>query len=136
MQALRRIFANPLSATAFIIGVSTVVGGVYLLSPLLVISTVINGASPLVNVLGTGLGIWAFGLYFLASGIFLLLGLARNNVKFVRGGLLASILGRFYSILAYFIIIGPLPLTWLANLTVACISIVVWLALRDKNAAY
>lgn len=129
-RLLRIRWHSPLTIVELIIAISTIVGGVYVLSPLLDISTYLHSASPLVATLGSDIGILLFGLIFLISGILMLVGVIVGNYRLRSIGLFTNFMSRLYVILATFIIQGFLPLTWVSNFTIGVIAIVCYLVVR------
>lgn len=121
---------SPLTIVEVVIGIVTIVAGVYILSPALVYSTTMNGASPLVATLGSQLGISLFGGFFLLSGLVMLYGIFKRNYRIRSAGLFMNILARTYGLIGYFLVTGILPLTWLSSLTILIIAVICWVVVR------
>jgi hypothetical protein len=114
----------------WIISLTSIVGGLYVMSPLLTLSTANYGAGALAQTIANPTGIFIFGFLFFASGALLAVGLIWDKKTLRAYGLFANILLRTYSLIGTWLTVGFLPLTWLSNLAVLLIAIVVYLAVR------
>jgi len=126
---------SPIKVIKWIISLTSMVGGLYVMSPLLTLSTVKYGAGALAQTIANPTGIFIFGFLFFASGALLAVGLIWDKKTLRAYGLLANILLRIYSLIGTWLTVGFLPLSWLSNLAVILIAIVVYLAVRweQKN---
>ena len=118
---------NPLTIVEFIIAVASIIGGVYVASPLIIYSSLVNGATPLVAALAHPVALVAFGVLLALSGIIVIAGIFMHRYRWRANGLFLNILLRIYGIIVTFLIQGLLPLTWLATLTVTIIALVCYL---------
>jgi hypothetical protein len=114
----------------WIISLTSIVGGLYVMSPLLTLSTANYGAGALAQTIANPTGIFIFGFLFFASGALLAAGLIWDKKTWRAYGLFANILLRIYSLIGTWLTVGFLPLSWLSNLAVILIAIVVYLAVR------
>jgi hypothetical protein len=121
---------SPLKVIKWIIAVTSIVGGLYVMSPLLTYSTAAFGAGALAQTIVNPVGIFIFGLLFFASGALLVVGLIWDKKTLRAYGLFANIVLRIYSLFGTWLTIGFLPLSWLSNLAIILIAIVVYLAVR------
>lgn len=119
---------SPLSLIEIIIGVTAIVGGLYIFSPFLQISVAMNGASPLIATLGSKIPVLIFGFFYLLSGLLILLGVIKGRNGSLRAGLLLHIFARFYVFLVTMLVTGILPLSWLSGVVVMAITVVCWLS--------
>jgi hypothetical protein len=124
---------SPLKVIKWIIAIVSIVGGLYVMSPLLNYSTAAFGAGALAQTIANPIGIFTFGLLFTASGALLVAGLIWNKKTWRAYGLLANIALRIYSLIGTWLTVGFLPLSWLSNLAVILIAIVVYLAVRWEH---
>lgn len=121
---------SPLTIIELIIAVGAVVGGLYVLSPLLAYSTAINGATPVISALGHPLAVGAYGAcYFLGGGISII-GIFSRRVGFRSVGIFVSMMARTYGLFVTFLIQGFLPLTWWSSAIVLAVSVVIYIWLR------
>jgi hypothetical protein len=121
---------SPLKVIKWIISIVSIVGGLYVMSPLLVYSTATFGAGALSQTIANPVGIFTFGLLFFASGALLAVGLIWDKKTLRAYGLFANILLRIYSLIGTWLTVGFLPLSWLSNFALIMIAIVVYLAVR------
>jgi hypothetical protein len=121
---------NPLTIVEMIIGITSVVGGLYVLSPLLVYSTAINGAGPIVALIAHPIGIMIFGLIIVISGLMMVIGVWKRKYKIRSWGLFVNILARTYALIGGFLISGFLPLTWMSSFVVLLITILCYIVVR------
>lgn len=133
MKPLRRtkeVVRNPLTVIELVLAISTIVGGLYVLSPFLVVSIIQNGASPLILALGSQVGVTLFGGIFLASGLASVWGIYTRQYRTRSVAMFIQFLCRFYAIIVGWLVSGLLPLTWLSPLTIAIICVILWLWLK------
>lgn len=121
---------SPIKVIKWIISITSIVGGLYVMSPLLTYSSATFGAGALAQTIANPVGIFIFGFLFFASGALLAAGLIWDKKSWRAYGLFANILLRVYSLIGTWLTIGFLPLTWLSNLAIVLIAIVVYLAVR------
>lgn len=121
---------SPLTVIEFVIGVTSIIGGLYVISPLLTVSTIVNGASPLVQTIGSQIGIGVFGTLFIISGCLMTLGIIRRNYRVRSIGAFLNMLLRIYALLANFLIQGFLPLTWMSSFVVLITVLVCWIVVK------
>jgi len=121
---------SPLKVIKWIIAIVSIVGGLYVMSPLLQYSTAQFGAGGLAQTIANPTGIAIYGILFFASGALLMAGLIWDKKSWRAYGLLANIMLRIYSLIGTWLTVGFLPLSWLSNLAVILISIVVYFAVR------
>lgn len=127
---LRWLGRSPLTIVELIVGIATVISGVYVLTPLIDYSTYLHGATPLVATLGSALGIHIFGAFYLLSGLLIIYGIFKRNYRARSVGLFMNILGRTYILLAGFLIQGFLPFTWLNPFVMILIVTICWLVVK------
>jgi hypothetical protein len=121
---------TPLRVIEWIISISSIISGLYVMSPLLSYSTATFGAGALAQTIAQPTGIFIFGLLFFASGALVVVGLIRSKKQWRAYGLFGIITCRFYALLGTWLTIGFLPLSWLSGSVVLLIAIVVYLAIR------
>lgn len=121
---------SPLKVIKWIIAIVSIIGGLYVMSPLLTYSSATFGAGALAQTIANPTGIFIFGFLFSASGALLAAGLVWDKKSWRAYGLFANILLRIYSLIGTWLTIGFLPLTWLSNFALILIAIVVYLAVR------
>jgi len=125
---------TPLRIIKWFIAIQTILGGLYILSPLLGDILLASDSSVIAKTIVHPVGIAAVGIIFLVSGLILAVGLIRNKKSLVATGLFANILVRIYGLIGGWIINGFLPPSWLAGLTLLFICIVLYLfTKRDQK---
>lgn len=121
---------NPLTIVEIAIGIFSMVGGLYVVSPLLSYSVAINGASPIIALLSHPFAIIGYGLLFIISGALIIAGVIKRRYTLRSWGLFLNILLRIYSLIGTFLLQGFLPLTWLNSFLVLIIALICWVAVR------
>jgi hypothetical protein len=121
---------SPIKVIKWIIAITSIIGGLYVMSPLLTYSTATFGAGGLAQTIANPTGILVYGFLFFASGALLAAGLIWDKKSWRAYGLFANILCRTYTVIGTWLTVGFLPLTWLSNFAVLMIAIVVYLAVR------
>jgi len=124
---------SPLKIIKWIIALTSIAGGLYVMSPLLQYSTAAFGAGALAQTIANPVGILIFGFLFFASGALLVAGLVWDKKSWRAYGLLANIFCRTYALIGTWLTIGFLPLSWLSNFAIVLIAIVVYLAVRWEH---
>ncbi len=135
LRFVSKIIYNPIKSIQWIIAVQTIVGGIYLVSPL--VEYVSNNVAPsaLVQIISSSTGIAIVGIIFLLSGTILTIGLLKDKPQWRATGLFVSAGVRLYGLWAVWLINGFLPLTWLGNFTIMLITIVLYFVTKweQKN---
>lgn len=121
---------TPLKIIEWIISIVTIIGGLYVVSPLLSYSTANFGAGAIAQTIAHPIGILIFGVIFLVSGLLLAYGLLKDIPKVRSFALMMMIACRTYSLIGTWITIGFLPLTYLSNVALIFIAVVVYLVIR------
>lgn len=121
---------NPLTIVELIIGIFSMVGGLYVISPIMQYSVAVNGATPTILLLSHPIAIAIYGAIFIISGLLIVLGVWKRKYQLRSWGLFSNILVRMYGLTGTFIIQGFLPLTWLSTLVVILIAVVCYVTVR------
>lgn len=127
---VRFLGRSPLTIVELIIAIGAIVGGLYVMSPILAYSTAVNGASPLIQILGHPVAILIYGGMYVASGATSVYGILSRNTALRSIGLFCQTLCRTYGLIGTFLIQGFLPFTWWSSSIVIFISIIVYIWLR------
>lgn len=122
----------PLRWIEWVLSVFGLVGGVYLLSPLLDLSATLHGASPLVSALASSLGIYGLGLAIIVSSVLMIVGAVKNKDSIVSTGLFWTAMWRLYIFLVTMIAVGPLPISWMSNFMLLLICIILYVHHKVK----
>jgi hypothetical protein len=117
---------NPVATIEAVIGIATIIAGLYVLSPLLDISVADNGPTPFVKALASGVGLVLFGVAYTASGFMMLLGLFKKDMRLRTSGLFLNGLTRMYVTIVTLLVQGPLPLSWISNFLVGLVVFILW----------
>jgi hypothetical protein len=123
---------TPLRIIEWILSALAIIGGAYVMSPLLTYSTAAFGAGAIAQTIAHPIGIFVFGFLLFASGVTLAIGLVNNNKKWRSAALLLQIICRIYALLGTWITIGLLPLTWLSGAGLLAIAIVIYFVVRRE----
>lgn len=121
---------SPLTIVELIIAIGAIVGGLYVMSPALVYSTAVNGASPLIQILAHHVAILIYGATYVTAGALSVYGIIIRNTALRSIGLFWQTLSRAYGLIGTFLVQGLLPFTWWSSAIVIFISIVVYIWLR------
>lgn len=128
---------TPLKIVEWILSSLAMIGGLYVMSPLLNYSTVMNGAGALAQTIAHPVGIFIYGLIFFVSGAILAVGLVRNKKQLRVIGLVSTTICRIYSLIGTWLTIGFLPSTWLNSLGIILVSVVIYFVIKweQKNGS-
>jgi uncharacterized membrane protein YfcA len=127
----RRLSRNtPLKIVEYIIAITTVVGGLFLLSPLVTIPLPGVGDPEIVKQILSRPGIIGLGIVAVIAGAAHGIGLFREKFTLRSFGLFVNVLVRIYAILAGWLINGDIPLPFSPDVVLLFIVIVLWLTLR------
>ena len=127
---VRFLGRSPLTIVELIIAIGAIVGGLYVMSPFLTYSTAVNGASPIVHVLGHPVALMVYGAIFVLSGVASIYGIITRRTNFRSSGLFWNMMARTYGLFGTFMVQGLLPFTWWSSAVVLAISVVVYIWLR------
>lgn len=135
MSRVRRLGATtiPLLVVQWIIAISAIIGGIYVVSPFMRLSILFNGKSAVIQTVGSEWGIYLFGGMFILSGVLMIAGIILRKVQLRSLGLFINGLCRLYAIIAAILAVGILPLTWLSNFTIMCIVFYIWGRIRRRG---
>jgi hypothetical protein len=117
---------SPLRAIEWAIATMTLVGGLYIFSPLYETSKALHGPSAFVSALSHPYIILFFGAVLVVSSVLVMVGLKTNKPQFKSAGWFAIILCRFFQILTTWIAVGLLPLLWIYPFTLTLVIIILW----------
>jgi hypothetical protein len=126
---------NPLTIVEFLLGIASILSGLYVVTPLQAYATITQGATPLVATLGSPIALFVFGALLGLSGLFMLIGIFRRNYRIRVNALFVNILCRFYSVTVTVMVGGLLPPLWLPPLTILFITVVCYLVARGMTFA-
>ena len=132
LERIKSIGRSPLACIELIIAISAVVGGLYVLSPYLVVTVSIIDAPNIVQNLATTTGIVTLGIASIMNGLVMIYGVVTNKYKVRSIGLFINIILRLYVTIVTIIAQGLFPMTWLANVTIMLIAAVCYLQIRVK----
>lgn len=127
-----------LRSIEWIVAVCTLVGGIYIFTPLYAVSKASNGASLFASSLGHPLSIFLWGSLLLVGAILVIFGKLTKRPQVKSVGWFSIFLARFFQILTTILVQGFLPLSWIYPFTVMLIVMVLWLRARlevYQNAA-
>jgi hypothetical protein len=128
----RKFFGrSPLTLIEIVIAVSTIIGGLYVVSPLIDVPSLFTGqSSPLIHILGTAAPIKVYGLILIVTGCATLIGVWRRNYRLRANAMFINILARLYSLLGTLLVQGFLPFTWSPAATLIAIAVIIYIYLR------
>lgn len=135
MDGRRRLGAtsNPLIVIEWIIAIVTLVGGVYLLSPVFNVGLLVSLNSPIAQAVASSVGIIALAVISIFSALLLIAGIVNRKVKWRSAALFINGLVRLYAFLAGLLINGLLPLTWLSPFALMLITFYIWGRIRKRG---
>lgn len=124
---------SPLTVVEFIVAALTIIGGLYLLSPLLDISVALHGASPLVATLANSTAIAFYGVFLTSIGAINISAIYKRNYKWRSRALFGNILIRLYGFIVTMLVQGPIPPTWLSSFGIMLIAIVCYSVVKGMD---
>lgn len=125
--------ANPLIVIEWIIAIATIVGGAYMLSPLLQHSIAVNGASPFIRTMASETAINIYAVIYLLTGLLLIAGIVKRKVKWRSFALFFNGLARLFVLLGTLLAQGLLPATWINTAVVMVIVFYIWGRVRKRG---
>lgn len=129
----RLYLRNPITIIEGLISSITLVGGIYVLSPVLAVPAHFYTGSIVSQVVVSNLGIFAIGLFAILLSIWNLYAIYKRSYRQRAASTFAMAMLRLYVILATILIVGLFPLSWLSSFTIALILSVCYL--YDKSKA-
>lgn len=124
---------NPLIIVQWIIAISAIVGGLYLLSPVWNASILINTTGPITQVIASTVGIALVALFAIFTGVLMIAGIVKRKVKWRSAGLFMQGMLRLYALLAGILINGFFPMTWLSSAVLLAITFYIWGRIRRRG---
>jgi len=129
----RTFHSTPLRLLETVIAVTSLISAAYFFTPLYAIGRAIH-PTPLTMVLTSAAMSWLWAAVLAVGAILILYGLYRNLTQFRSAGFFLLFLARLYQVIAIFIVAGPIPLQWLAPLTLGLICLVLRSAVKRGQA--
>ena len=127
VSRLKAMVATPIKQIELLMGITSLTGAAYLLTPLYAIGRA-DHLTPLITTLTHVLWIWAIVLA--VGAVILLVGLYLKNRAMRSLGLSLIFLTRLYQVITIFIVAGTFPLQWLYPLTLCLFCIVLRASVR------
>lgn len=121
---------RPLEIIEWVIASFTLIGGIYLFSPIYQISLRQNGLSAVAAAMNHPYVVLFWAAVLIVGAFFVLVGLWRDIPQFKSIGWFSIILARLFQILTTILVIGILPITWIYPLTITCVIVVLWVVAR------
>jgi len=126
---------TPLRMIEWIIVIQTILGGLYILSPLVEkLAMTIVKPSIVAQVVISPIGILALGSIFLFSAILLAAGLIWEKKQWRATGLFINICVRIYGLVGGWALNGFMPPSWLASATLLSILIVIYFHIKREQS--
>lgn len=123
---------NPLTYIELMIAITSVIGGVYILSPFVVLNLPPSTGSTVILAITSQLGVAALGVAAIVSGLMIIWGILALRTRPRQWGLFLGILLRFYTVFATLLIYGLVPLNWMNSLVQALIMAVCYINLKSR----
>lgn len=124
-----RVVSDPTYYIKWVLVLLFIGAGLYLIGPFYeMFMGTGNGALRLVA--ETGLVVKIFGAIYLLSGSSLAIGMIKNNTTWQRWGLYSMYIILFFTNLMQVLTYGFRPITWLAPMCLAIISMLLWIRER------
>jgi hypothetical protein len=121
---------SPLTIVELIIAVFTVIGGLYVMSPLVVVDVSITHFASVANFIAGQAGLILLGVAAVFSGMATIVGVCRRNYRMRSAGMFSNILLRVYAFTASLIFFAPISINFTA-ITLLAICVVCWLNVRS-----
>jgi hypothetical protein len=131
-RGLKFIGHDPTTVIEFILALGMLVGGLYVLSPFVVINISLSTAPAAVQALASTIGLALLGGTSAAVGAANLYGIWKYNYKVRSAALFSQIMIRLYVFIATLFAQGFFPLTWLSSFILMCVATICYLTLRRK----
>lgn len=128
-----RYLRNPVTIIERVISLITLVGGIYVLSPILSVPAQYVTGSVVSQIVVSQVGILAIGLFASAFALWNLYAIHKRSYRQRAASTFAMAMLRLYVILATILIVGLFPLSWLSSFTIVIILSVCYLYDRAKT---
>lgn len=131
----RLVKNTPLKVIEYIVAITTILGGLFLLSPLVTIPIPNVGDPEIVKQILSRPGIIILAVVAILAGASHGYGLLKKKFALRSMGLFVNVLVRIYAILAGWLINGQVPLPFSADVVLLAVVVVLWLTLRLESWA-
>src|SRR6476620_2876028 len=122
----------PIIAVCWVFAFASIIGGVYLLTPWIIIdhpansNTVYSAAASLV-------GIIIVAAAAIITGLMMIYGIRKNKNEWIARGLFYNLILRIYAQLVSFISFGFASANWISGLTLIFLVLIAYLVVRQQN---
>ena len=136
MRLIEKLFGgvdpqrNILRAIEWVIATCTLIGGIYIFTPLRAASAAVNAPTAFASALTSPYSIFVWGLILVIGAIAVMIGKITKRPQYKSFGWFAIFLARFFQILTTILAVGFLPITWIYPFTIMLIVILLWLRAR------
>jgi hypothetical protein len=117
---------EPVRAIEWVIAICTLMGGLYVFTPLYDISQRTAPVGVIAQIIQSQYSVVIFGILLIASAVLIIIGLKLNKPRLRSSGLFILIMVRTFQIISTFVIQGFLPITWIYPLTITLVCVVLW----------
>jgi len=133
MRLIEKVLAigsDPIRNIEWVIAICTLLGGLYIFTPLYDLSIARVGMSPFAAALANPISIFLWGAVLLVGAGLVIFGLVKNEPRFKSAGWFTIMLARFFQILTTWLVVGFLPITWIHPFTVFAVILILWAKAR------
>lgn len=124
---------NPLIVVEWFISVSAIIGGLYLMSPVLRLNSIIHSNGAIAQAVTSDIGIVLVAAFAIFTGLLIVAGIIKRKASWRSAGLFLNGMLRLYALIAGILINGLLPLTWLSSAVLLCITLYIWGRIRRRG---
>lgn len=129
-------FFNPIRLIEWIIAVCTFATGIYVFTPLYDISTAAHGPGAIAQIAANPYTVVVYGLLLIVGAVLVMVGSKWKKPRIRSSGWFILIVVRFFQLLATFVVIGFLPISWIHPFTLLLIYLVLWGLARIEVHGY
>lgn len=127
-----RMRQEPVIAVCWVLAFASVIGGLYLLSPWLVIGQP-TSSTALYNAAASFIGIAILAVAAIATGAMMIYGIRKNKYGWIARGLFYNLILRIYAQLVSLLTFGFSQSSWISGVTLIFIVLIAYLVVRSKS---
>lgn len=121
---------RPLRAVEWIVSVCTLIGGVYVFTPIYRLSAQANGPGIIAQAVASPYLVLLFAAFLIIGSVLVIIGLRQLKPQLKSAGWFIIMLTRFFQILTTWLTMGLLPITWIYPFTLLLIIFILWCSAR------
>lgn len=123
---------EPIIAVCWVLALASIIGGLYLFSPWLVIDSP-TSPSTVYSAAASAVGIIVLAVFAIATGLMMVYGIEKRKDVWIARGLFYNLILRIYAQLVTFLSFGFGAANWISGLTLIGIVLIAYLTIRTRH---